>query len=53
MQYIQVGGQLHVPAALSHRKKMPVSVRQEAIKDLRTGLDALEKLIFACAINRR
>jgi len=45
MQYIQVGDQLHVPAASSHRKEVPVSVRQEAVKDLRTSLDALEKLI--------
>jgi hypothetical protein len=45
MQYIEVGGQLHVPAALSHRKEVLISVVYETVKDLRTGLDALEKLI--------
>jgi len=45
MQCIQVGDQLHVPAALSHRKEVPVSAGQEAVKDLRNGLDALEKII--------
>jgi len=45
MQCIQVGGQLQVPAALSHREEVQVPVGQEAVKDLRTGLDASEKLI--------
>jgi len=45
MQCIQAGYQLHVPAALSHRKEVPVSAGQEAVKDFRTGLDALEEII--------
>ena len=40
-----MGGQLHVLAALSHRKEGPVPVGQEAVKDLETGLEALEKII--------
>jgi len=45
MPYIQVGGQLHVPAALTHRKEVQVSFGQEVVKDIRTGFDALEKPI--------
>jgi hypothetical protein len=46
---MEVGGQLHAPAALPPRKEPPIPIRQEAGWAPEAGLDAVEQRKICCS----